>query len=160
MDSIYQRALNYGMAKYPSAHPSRHYSFAASVEELTCGKYKSDFGPTIRSHLVSWSVVGPKGVVSVTRTEQFVELTVIYPDGSLPPYGTWESEFALQHAEPIVYGALGKDARRVIEQEGYFDDDPADLQQLINQVKAELSLGIRDKDLLLDQLRQLKSKLS
>lgn len=157
MVDIRRRALMYGMGKYPDAHPSRHKSFAASVEELVTSEYLADTGPTIRSHLVSWSLAGPGGTVSVTRTERFKEITVLYPDGTLPSPGTWEYTAAIKHAEPIVYGKLHKDAIRVIEQEGYFDDDPADIQLLINQVKAELSLCATDR--LLDLLRELKSKL-
>lgn len=157
MVDIRRRALMYGMGKYPSAHRSRHESFAASVEELVTGEYKSDYGPTIRSHLVSWSLAGPGGTISVTRTEQFSQVTYIYPDGTMPRAGTWDYSAALKHAEPIVYGKLHKDAIRVIEQEGYFDDDPADIQLLINQVKAELFLCASDR--LLDLLRTLKSKL-
>lgn len=157
MVGIRRRALIYGMGKYPNAHRSRHESFAASVEELVTGEYKSDYGPTIRSHLVSWSLAGPGGTISVTRTERFKEVTILYPDGTLPRPGTWEYTAALKHAEPIVYGELGKFAIRVIEQEGYFGDDPADIQLLINKVKAELSLCATDR--LLDMLRDLKSKL-
>ena len=157
MVDIHRRALMYGMSKYPDAHKSRHQSFAASVEELVTGEYESEHGPTIRSHLVSWSLAGPGGTISVTRTESFSEITVIYPDGTMPRAGTWEYTAAIKHAEPIIYGKLHKDAIRVIEQEGYFDDDPADIQLLINQVKAELSLCASDR--LLDMLRKLKSKL-
>lgn len=52
MVDIARRALIYAMGKYPKAHPSRHKSFSASVEELITGEYKSDHGPTIRSHLL------------------------------------------------------------------------------------------------------------
>ena len=158
MVDIARRALIYALGKYPKAHTSRHKAFSASVEELVSGDYNSSHGPTIRSHQVSWSLAGPKGTISVTKTPQFDEITLIYPDGSLPRPGEWSYTDAIAHAEPIVFGVLGANAIKVVQQEGYFDDDPEDLKLLIKQVKAELSLS--SSDIYLDLLNKLKRKLS
>jgi hypothetical protein len=158
MVDIARRALIYAMGKYPNAHSSRHKSFSASVEELVTGDYKSDYGPTIRSHLVSWSLAGPKGTISATNTPEYGLITTLYPDGSLPRPGEWSYTEAIAHAEPIVFGVLGANAIKVIQQEGYFDDDPEDLKLLIKQVKTELALS--SSDIYLDLLNKLKRKLS
>ena len=68
----------------------------------------------------------------MTRTEKYERITVIYPDGTMTRAGQWDYSDAIQYAAPIVFGPLGKQARQVIEQEYYFDDDPADLELLIN----------------------------
>ena len=161
MVNVHDRALAYAETKYPHAHQSRRLSFAASVEELVTGEYNSKHGPTIRSHLVSWSLAGPKGTISVTRTEKYERITVIYPDGTMTRAGQWDYSDAIQYATPIVFGPLGKQARQVIEQEYYFDDDPADLELLIKQIKVELSINPSDRllDVLLELKRNLKTLL-
>jgi hypothetical protein len=85
-------------------------------------------GPSIREHIVSWSLVGDGERLRV-KTE-LGEMTVLKPDGRLNMPGEWELDAALEYAAPICFGKLPLIAKEVYETEYCFDDDPNDLKEL------------------------------
>ena len=122
---VFAFALAYSRDQYPDHSEQRHHAFANGVTYLVTGVSQGSKGPSIREHLVSYSLAGVHGKIVPPPQKGY---TLIFPDGSLPPAGNWELKAALAHCIPIVHGDLNiEKARLVLQNEYIFDDDPADL---------------------------------
>lgn len=149
MPDLHEQALAYSFKHYPKFHLHRHHAFANSVVYLVKG-YSAGIGPSVREHLCSWALAGDGDIGSTTTA--LGKLTMITPDPRFPLAGEWEYERAVQFCEPIIFGPLPKLARRVIEQEAFFNDDPEDIQELIKVVQGELLLAAGANRAELEQL--------
>lgn len=111
---------------YNTPSPYHLNAFGNSVVYLVLGVFPSNGGgPSVRSHLVSWSLVGD-GTRSQIETN-LGSLTVLNPDGRIKSAGQWKFTEACEYAAPICFGALPALAKTVYKQEHCFDDDPQDL---------------------------------
>jgi hypothetical protein len=102
------------------------------VAYLVTGASGGFGGPSIREHLVSWSLAGQAGKVEAVSIGG-ESMTAIYPDGSLPSAGKWGLENAIIHCAPICFSDIAnyrKQALQIQEREHCFDDDPNDLESL------------------------------
>lgn len=120
---------------YANASESHKEAFRNSVTYLV-GGYSAGSGPSLREHLVSWSLAGLEGIVETTEVninQVPVRLSLIYPDGVLPRAGEWELNKALKHASPYCFGPA-EDYIKVLEKiakaEYCFDNDVQDLKAL------------------------------
>lgn len=128
-EKTFRAAKKWSRKHYPETNNYRRAAFANSVVYLVTGASVSfGGGPSIREHIVSWSLVGD-GVRSTIQTE-LGELTLLNPDGRIPGPGEWEFEAACEYAAPICFGRLPAIAKTVYAQEHCFDDDPEDLAEL------------------------------
>jgi hypothetical protein len=126
--NILKQAREWAIANHPNAPTEQHAAFANSVSYLMSGESCGDgSGPSAREHAVSHSLAGPNG--GKTSIGGW-GLTILLPDGSLPPAGTWALEEALKFAEPICFGPITRLHFECYRTEKCFDDAPEDLQAL------------------------------
>lgn len=127
--NILKEALDWADEHRSEAPIAHKAAFFNAVIYLVTGTASGVGGPSIREHLVSWSLAGPEGLIS-TRGDA---LTVIYPDGSLPRAGAWKIEQAIAHCDPLCFGDIRnyrEQAELILKHEKCFDDEPADLEAL------------------------------
>ena len=128
LSELFEKAWAYSLIRHPQASVQKRHAFANSVVYLVSGYSSGSKGPSIREHLVSYSLAGERGMVVPNKRKG---LTLVHPDGSLPMAGDWTFENACTHCEAIVYGPLPlAKAREVAAYEYCFDDDPEDLEVL------------------------------
>ena len=125
LENTLGNAFTWGQAKHPYSTNYRHAAFAKIVSYMVTGASGGYGGPSIREYAVSWALAGDGFNVPTEGS-----LTMQFPDGRLPRAGEWEFEQACQFAEPICYGILPAIAKKIVEQEHCFDDDPQDLEKL------------------------------
>lgn len=125
---IHDKALEWANTSYPKADPNHHQAFANAVAYLVTGTSGGAHGPSIREHLVSWSLMGTSGKVG-----DIGGMTAIYPDGTLPRAGGWRFGDACQFASPLCFDPPEKYLDELIQisgQEHCFDDAEADIAAL------------------------------
>ncbi|MGC8710954.1 MAG: hypothetical protein ACP5RH_01045 [Leptodesmis sp.] len=109
----WSQALEWANQNYPDESAYHKASFANSVTYLVTGASGGYGGPSLREHLVSWSVGAAWGIC--------------YPPGS------WTFEEAVAYAAPLCFDNPAKHLSRLAEiqeVEACFDDDPEDLRAL------------------------------
>jgi len=122
-----EAALAWASQHYPGASPQHRAAFANSVIYLTTGLSGGYGGPSLREHLVAWSL-GQVVAASVAG----IAIAVVLPS-RLPEPGEWELDAALRHAAPLVFGPPEQFAEQlwqIWELEQSFDNDPRDLEFL------------------------------
>lgn len=126
---LFDRAIAWAKENYSDSSIYHQAAFGNSVVYL-CTGYSVSYGggPSIREHLVSWSLAGD-GTRGTIETN-LGSLTVLYPDGRITPPGSWEFTSACLYAAPICFGPLSSLAKTIQQQEYCFDDDPNDLEKL------------------------------
>lgn len=125
-----EKALAWANQNRPAASSQHKSAFSNSVAYLVIGESGGYGGPSLREHLVSWSL-GTVGVGSVNIAGQ--AMTVITPDGNLPLPGQWTFDAAVAHAAPLCFDPATKYLNLLLqiqEREDCFDDDPEDLAVL------------------------------
>lgn len=125
---IHSKALNWGKSNHANADPNHRQAFANSVAYLVTGASGGHHGPSLREHLVSWSLMGIGGKVANING-----LTAIYSDGTLPRAGEWEYEAAISFATPLCFDPPEKYLDRLIQisgQEHCFDNAEVDIAEL------------------------------
>jgi hypothetical protein len=129
---VLKKAMEWAKTHKPDASLQRKAAFANSVSYLVTGGSGGLGGPSLREHLVSWSLAGVNGqITAVDFGGQAV--TAITPDGSLPLAGNWNFDTAVAHAAPLCFEPVSKyrdHLLQILEREHCFDDDPADLVEL------------------------------
>lgn len=122
---VWERAMDRVKVK-EGGSPQHRAAFANSVAYLVTGMSGGAGGPSLREHLVSWSlgrvrqVIGPAGGQPITMIEP----------GELPLPGNWDFEAACRHAMPLVFGPPQQHVTALLQiaaAEQCFDDDPGDL---------------------------------
>jgi len=102
-------------------------AFANSVQYLVEGISGGYGGPSMREHLVTWSL----GVVvgSVSLGGQAITTITYEALSSIPRPGQWEFREAVEYAAPFCFGSPLPYLNQLVqiqERENCFDDDPAD----------------------------------
>lgn len=121
---IFQDAEDWVKQHYPEASLYKQAAFLNSVCYLCTGICPMETsGPSIREHLVSWSLAGDNPIGRLPNG-----LTVITPDPKYSGPGNWDFNLACDHAAAICFGPLSRQALDVIKQENVFDDDPEDTE--------------------------------
>lgn len=127
---IWQIASDWAIANHPSQSIYHREAFANSVAYLITGA-SGGSGPSMREHLVSWSLAGGGEISSLALGDEAI--TVLHPDGTLPRAGEWTIEDAIAHCSPLCFDPA-ENYRRLLqnikEREHCFDDDPQDLEVL------------------------------
>ena len=129
---VLEKAMKWAIIFRPSASLHHKAAFANAVNYLVLGNCGGFGGPSMREHLVSWSLAGENGRIEAVNLGG-ESLTAIYPDRSLPSAGKWDFESAIAHCDPLCFGDANQYRDRLIqilEREYCFDDDPADLEVL------------------------------
>lgn len=129
---VLSQAMEWAIAHHPQSSLAHRCAFANSVQYLVTGGSGGFGGPSIREHLVSWSLAGDNGTIAVVNIGDEA-MTALYPDGSLPIAGAWEFKAACNHAAPLCFDPVDAYRDRLLqiqEREHCFDDDPADLETL------------------------------
>ncbi|MFQ3619177.1 MAG: hypothetical protein SNJ57_19430 [Cyanobacteriota bacterium] len=127
MTDILEKALEWANQNRPTTSTQHRAAFANSVAYLVTGASGGYGGPSLREHLVSWSL-GTVGAVNIGGQA----MTTITP-GRLPMPGQWTFEAAVAHAAPLCFNHASKYLNTLLqiqEREYCFDDDPADLEAL------------------------------
>lgn len=125
-------AMQWANENYLNAPIQHKAAFANSVAYLCTGFSGGFGGPSIREHLVSWSLAGISGNIEAVNFAGQA-LTTIYPDGSMARAGNWSFESAVAHCESICFGDISQHRDRavqILEREHCFDDFPDDLEVL------------------------------
>lgn len=126
--TAHDQAMEWAIAHHPSADKNHRHAFAQGVAYLVTGTSGGSHGPSLREHLVSWSLMGEKG-----RVGNVGGMTAIYPDGSLPAAGCWEIERAIAHATPLCFDPPETYLDKLLQisgQEHCFDDAEVDINAL------------------------------
>jgi hypothetical protein len=124
---VLNKAMQWAKDNHPEASLPHKAAFANSVAYLVTGVSGGFGGPSIREHLVSWSLGEPRNV-----NVSGVAMTAIVP-GTLPMPGDWNFKAAILHCDPLCFGKISNyryRAIQIIEREYCFDDDPLDLESL------------------------------
>jgi hypothetical protein len=127
LEQVLQEAMAWANANQAHASIQHKAAFANSVAYLVTGISGGYGGPSLREHLVSWSL----GTVGTTNVGGQA-MTTITP-GNLPLPGNWTFEAAVAHAAPLCFDPAEKYLNLLIqiqEREYCFDDDPEDLKVL------------------------------
>lgn len=127
MEDYLEQAMTWANQHHPGASMPHKAAFANSVDYLMTGACGGYGGPSLRQHLVSWSL-GTVGTVDVGGRA----MTTITP-GKLPMPGGWTFEAAVAHAAPLCFEPAKKYLNLLLqiqEREDCFDDDPEDLKAL------------------------------
>jgi len=122
-ERVLEKALAWAKRNYSQASPAHQAAFANSVSYLVTGFSGGYGGPSLREHLVSWSL-GEVGSVSLGG----VAMTTVRPTKPLP--GEWQFEEAVAFAAPLCFEpaeAFGEKLLQIWEREYCFDNDPGDL---------------------------------
>jgi len=121
-----ERAMAWANANQVHASFQHKAAFANSVAYLVTGMSGGYGGPSLREHLVSWSL-GTPGTIGIGGQA----MTTITP-GNLPLPGSWSFEAAVAHAAPLCFDPAEKYLLliQIQEREYCFDDDPEDLNVL------------------------------
>ena len=125
-NQVLSKALAWARENYAQASTQHQAAFANSVSYLVTGFSGGYGGPSLREHLVSWSL-GEVGSVSVGR----VAMTTVRPTKPLP--GEWQFEEAVAFAAPLCFRpaeAFGEKLLQIWEREYCFDNDSEDLNYL------------------------------
>ena len=125
-ERVLERALAWARENYAQASTQHQAAFANSVSYLVTGFSGGYGGPSLREHLVSWSL-GEVGSVSVGG----VAMTTVRPTKPLP--GEWQFEDAVAFAAPLCFNpaeAFGEKLLQIWEREYSFDNDPEDVNYL------------------------------
>lgn len=125
---IRDRAYQWAIAHHKDADDNHRQAFANSVAYLVTGASGGSHGPSLREHLVSWSLMGIGGNVGSVGG-----LTALYPDNSLPRAGEWEYGKAIAFATPLCFDPPEKYLDKLIQisgQEHCFDDAEVDASAL------------------------------
>lgn len=127
-----KKAMEWANVNYPAASVQHKAAFANSVAYLITGASGGYGGPSLREHLVSWSLAGSTGDVG-TISVNGEAIAFLKPDGSLTAPGQWDFDTAIAHCEPLCFDPPEKHKSALIkiqEREYCFDDDPEDLKAL------------------------------
>lgn len=127
MEDPLEMAMAWANQNKPAASMHHKAAFANSVAYLITGASGGYGGPSLREHLVSWSL-GTAGTVNIDGQA----MTTITP-GSLPMPGQWTFEAAVAHAAPLCFESARRHLNLLLqiqEREHCFDDDPEDLKAL------------------------------
>jgi len=125
-NQVLSKALAWAKENYAQASTQHQAAFANSVSYLVTGFSGGYGGPSLREHLVSWSL-GEVRSVSVGG----VAMTTVFPTKPLP--GEWQFEDAVLFASPLCFDpaeAFGEKLLQIWEREYCFDNDPGDLNYL------------------------------
>jgi len=131
MDTL-EKAMEWARLNHLTASTEHKAAFANSVAYLVNGGSGGYGGPSIREHLVSWSLAGKSGSVEAIAIAGEA-MTLLNPDGSLPMPGQWSFDAAIAHCEPLCFDPAEKYRDLLIkiqEREHCFDDDPEDIKAL------------------------------
>jgi len=134
MEETLQRAMAWANTHYAHESMQHKAAFANSVAYLVTGISGGYGGPSLREHLVSWSL-GTTGAVNIGGQA----MTTITP-GNLPLPGDWAFEAAVAHAAPLCFDPARKYLNLLIqiqEREYCFDDDPEDFKVLRGSPKTK-----------------------
>lgn len=129
-------AMEWAIEHHPNSSLQHRSAFANSVQYLVTGGSGGFGGPSLREHLVSWSLAGVNGSVNALEVAGQA-MTAIYPDGSLPRAGEWSFEDAIVHCARLCFSPVDDHRSQLIqimEREHCFDDDPKDLEELRGKV--------------------------
>ena len=132
MDDVLEKAMKWAKENCPNASMNHKAAFANSVQYLVCGYSGGYGGPSLREHLVSWSLAGREGLNEAGNLNG-VAITIQYPDGSLPRVGDWSFDKAVEFCNPLCFDGAEKYLNLLVqiqEREYCFDDDPSDLDVL------------------------------
>jgi hypothetical protein len=132
MEDVLKNALDWAIEHHKDSSLAHRCAFANSVQYLITGMSGGFGGPSLREHLVSWSLAGANGSVNAIEVGGEA-MTAIAPDGSLPRSGQWTFEDAVKHCVPLCFEPAEKYRDRLLqiqEREYCFDDDPKDLEKL------------------------------
>lgn len=113
---------------YPDASNHHISAFINCVTYLMTGASAGIGGPSMREHLVSWSLAGKHGQIT-TVPMLGTKVTALIKDGSIPDPGDWDLDAALSYCAPLVFGDVSQYRDRLQQirfQECCFDDDPSD----------------------------------
>ena len=131
---VWQEAHDWAIANHPTQSLHHRAAFANSVAYLVTGA-SGGSGPSMREHLVSWSLAGGGEISALTLGNEAI--TVLHPDGTLPMAGQlagqWRTEDAIAHCTPLCFEPAENYKNRLLqisEREHCFDDDPIDLETL------------------------------
>lgn len=128
MEDILEKALSWAQENYPDASRQHQCAFANSVQYLVTGASGGYGGPSIREHLVSWSL-GNVGAIDVGG----IAMTTVSQNKSLPYPGEWKFDVACKFAAPLCFEPVSKYKNiliQITEREYCFDDDADDLASL------------------------------
>lgn len=127
---VWQIAYDWAIANHPTQSLHHRAAFANSVAYLVTGA-SGGSGPSMREHLVSWSLARGGEISSLALGDEAI--TVLHPDGTLPMAGQWRIEDAIAHCSPLCFDPAEKYLKTLLqiqEREYCFDDDPADIEAL------------------------------
>jgi hypothetical protein len=131
MDTL-EKAMNWAQLNHSTASTQHKAAFANSVAYLVTGGSGGYGGPSLREHLVSWSLAGLDGIVDSTSIGGEA-MTLLRPDGSMYRPGQWGFDAAIAHCTPLCFDPAEKYRDLLIkiqEREYCFDDDPEDIKAL------------------------------
>jgi hypothetical protein len=127
---VLEKAMQWASTNKPNSSLQNKSAFANSVQYLVTG-YSGGFGgPSIREHLVSWSLA-----VINSRNDTSLRLTMQYPDGTIPTPGGWDYEKAIVFCEPFCFDDITNFplALQILKAEHCFDNDPDDEKVLLGK---------------------------
>jgi hypothetical protein len=129
MDTL-TTAMGWAQTHHAEKSLQHKAAFANSVAYLVTGGSGGYGGPSLREHLVSWSLSGIDGAVEAISMGR-ESFTMIRTDGSLPIAGEWNLELAIAHCERLCFDPAEKYHNllvQIMEREHCFDNDPKDLE--------------------------------
>ena len=127
-ETVARQALDWAKEHYPDKSIYLQAAFANSVSYLVTGLSGGYGGPSLREHLVAWSL----GQTEAAALPDGTAVTVLVP-GSLPPPGQWRFEEACRHAATYCFAPAEQHLETLLciwEREYTFDNDPEDLEIL------------------------------
>jgi len=133
--TIHADAGGWARSHHPTSDTNHRKAFANAVTYLVTGASGGSHGPSLREHLVSWSLMGIGGKIG-----DFDGLTVLYPDGTLPRAGQWDYDDAIAFADPLCFDPPEKHLDRLIQisgQEHCFDDAAGDIAAVKKAARAK-----------------------
>ena len=127
MTRIPEKAMDWAATNHAAQSLPHRCAFANSVAYLVTGASGGFGGPSMREHLVSWSLGTAHSAEAMGQA-----MTTITP-GDLPMPGQWSLEDAIAHAAPLCFEPSASYRNRLLqiqERENCFDDDPEDIAAL------------------------------
>jgi hypothetical protein len=131
MDPL-EKAMEWARLNHLAASNQHKAAFANSVSYLVTGGSGGYGGPSLREHLVSWSLAGASASVE-TIAIAGEAMTLLIPDGSVQKPGQWSFDAAIAFCDPLCFNPAIKYKKLLIqisEREHCFDDDLEDLKSL------------------------------